>query len=133
MSYYQVDGIASIDWDIAARAARITWSSFNIKLDQYKELMAQLVALLKSRSASRILVDTSAVRGAFPQAIIDDYVQRVLPELIGMGVKYMATVVPASAVGKLSTKMWQAEQVGALTMLNVESIDEGRDWLKQQR
>ncbi len=133
MSYYKIEGLASIDWDIASRAARITWSSFNVKPDQFKLLMEQIVNLLKSRSGSKILVDTSAVTGALSQTVIDDYAQRVLPQFIGMGVKYMATVIPKTAIGKLSTKIWQAEQVGALTMLNVESVDEGREWLKQQK
>jgi hypothetical protein len=133
MSYYQVDGVATIDWDITSRAARITWSSFNVKLDQFKNLMAQITNLLKSRSGTRILVDTSAIQGALPQVIIDDYAQNTLPQFMAMGVKFMATVIPKSAVGKLSTKIWQSEQVGAITMLNVDSVDEAREWLRQQR
>ena len=133
MSYYQVEGVATIDWDITARAARITWSSFNVKVDQFRNLMAQIIKLLTSRAGTRILVDTSAVQGALPQAIIDDYAQNTIPQFMAMGVQFMATVIPKSAIGKLSTKIWQAEQVGAITMLNVESVDEARDWLKKQK
>ena len=133
MSYYQAEGIARIDWDFPAQAARITWLSFDVKPDQYQSLMANMIDLLTSRSARKVLVDTSKIHGTLPQSIIDHYVLHVLPQLTAIGVQYMATVLPETVTGKLSTKTWQPEQKGPITTLDVATVDEAREWLRKQK
>lgn len=70
------------------------------------------------------IADTSKVRDVLPQEVIQWWGRVWVPRLTQAGLRAIVTVVPSSALASLSTRSWQAEVVGGITLLNTPNFEQ---------
>lgn len=95
-------------------------------------LQSALDEFLKYRPDAQYIGDTTdiGVIGDEEQAWIDEV---WYPKFLATGIQYMAVVQPKSAVAKLSVKSIVSQIPGTqLTVFNCSSLDEAREWMKEQ-
>ena len=130
MAYYTEPRIATIDFDEASEAARITWQRFMVSLPKYRRIMSSLLALVEDKQARGVLVDTSKTVGALSKEVLEHYAE-VLPLFKQAGVVKVATLLPWSQLSIGSTVQWQAFESEGITFRNFGDLEEARAWLRE--
>ena len=122
----------SLIWDEESRGLISQWHGGHIGRNIKEGLDAGLEEYKKYLPNAQWIGDTTdiGVIGLEEQEWIDtDW----FPRFLATGVKFMVVVQPKSAVAKLMVDQIVSKVPGtALTVFNCTSLDEGREWLKEQ-
>jgi hypothetical protein len=89
---------------------------------------------LEYKSVKKIIVKTDEATGVFSQKVQKYINETQFANIVAnTDLRYVATIVPKSAISKLATGQWQkALQRGERMILhNVATEDEARAWLQQ--
>lgn len=119
-------------WDEESRALITQWRGGFVGRNLKEGLQSALDELLKYRPYAQYIGDTTdiGVIGNEEQAWIDEV---WYPKFLASGIQYMAVVQPNSAVAKLSVDSSVSRIPGSqLTVFNCASLDEAREWIKEQ-
>jgi hypothetical protein len=99
------------------------WTDFLVTLEDIQELHTKALATAQANNCYYYIADTSKVHTVLRQEVLRWWGDVWVPRLTEAGLKPV-TVVPTSALGLLSTRSWQADVVGGITMINVKTFAE---------
>jgi len=120
-------------WDVESRAMIAQWKGGSEGRDIRQGLDAGLSAFKRKRPYAQWIGDTTYIGSiAEPEK---GWVDRDwFPRFLSTGVEFMAVVMPASAVAKLSVKniILKIED-SKLTVFNCATLEEARTWMQSQR
>jgi hypothetical protein len=102
------------------------WTHFGISLEEVRKAHYAALEVVKAKGYKVLIANTGSVEGVLYPEVISMLENEMIGKYIEGGVKAVITVVPQNALGRLSTKDWQKQIVGALTTLNVRSMTEAR-------
>lgn len=133
MEIYSKPGYITVSYDEADHVIIFDWTKFTVTLDEIKELHQKALKTAQERKCYDYIAETSKVRTALPQPVIKWWGQEWIPELVKAGLRSITTVVPSSAIAKLSTRSWQTEVIEGITMKNVQSLQEAKAFVNELR
>jgi len=134
MLVHEIPGLLRVEWNDEAKAVIDTWSSYAIKVPQFREAILQKgVAHAKLHGARAWVMDATKAKGAFPpevQALIEN---EVFKTFASIGVKYFLTIKSAdSTVTNLSIKSFTAHLgPSGIQMVEVPDQKTALAWLKE--
>ena len=121
----------TIHWDEPCQAVRMEWKAY-VEGDQARQGLEAGLSLFQRKRASRWLADVrllGPVRQVDQQWINQDW----FPRAIAAGLRFMATVVPKSAIARMSVKqiMSKVNEVDIINC-NFDDLEQARHWLRSQ-
>ena len=132
MQITQIPGKMVETWNDEVKAVVDTWTSYGVKLDEFKEaVLGKGLAHSKLHQGRAWIVDSSKAVGSFSSEIQDFIGTEVFKSFAKGGVKYFITITSASAVTKLTIRSYSAK-VGpsGIQLVEVASVEDAVDWLK---
>jgi hypothetical protein len=114
----------TVSYDERNQVVLFDWTNFAISLADIQELHAKALDTARKHQCYYYIAETSKVRTALSQEIIQWWGQTWVPTLVKAGLQAIVTVVPSSAIANLSTKSWQTQVVDGITMKNVTTLQE---------
>jgi hypothetical protein len=133
MEIYSKPGCITVSYDEVDHVVIFDWTKFVVALDEIKELHQKALKIAQERDCYDYIAETSKVKSALPQPVIEWWGQEWVPELVKAGLRSITTVVPSSAIAKLSTRSWQTEVVDGITMKNVQTLQEAKAFVNELR
>lgn len=121
----------TVHWDESCQAVWMEWKSY-VEGDDARHGLDAGLALFQRKHTSRWLADVrllGPVRQVDQQWINRDW----FPRAIAAGLRFMATVVPKSAIARMSVKqiMSKVNDVDIVNS-NFPDLEQARSWLRSQ-
>ncbi|HYB76948.1 MAG TPA: hypothetical protein VEE85_02005 [Candidatus Bathyarchaeia archaeon] len=136
MLVHEIPGLLRVEWNDDAKAVIDTWSSYAIKVPQFREAILQKgVAHAKLHGGRAWVMDATKAKGAFPPEVQTLIETEVFKTFASIGVKYFMTIKSAgSTITNLSIKSFTAH-VGpsGIQMVEVPDQKTAIAWLKEHR
>jgi hypothetical protein len=132
MIVHEIPGVLVIEWDDEVKATFDTWSSYAIKLPQFREaILEKGVANARARGGRAWVMDATKAKGAFLPEVQTLIETEVLRTFAAIGIKYFLTIKSASTITNMSINRYTA-QLGpnGIQMVEVPSRDKAIEWLK---
>lgn len=107
-----------------ARCVVFNWTRFAISLEDIKKAHYAALEVVKAKGYETLIADTGNVAGVLFPDVVAWWEGEMIGKYVDAGIRQVLTVVPKSALGRLSTKDWQKQVVGKLSTLNVKSLDD---------
>jgi hypothetical protein len=128
---YTADGIVETRWEPAASTMEVTWW----KLSGHEHLRPCVdaqAALVRTRDVQAVIVDVAHAEGVLSDADQAYLAEVLFPEYGRRGTKGVVTVLPASALTRISAAQWSdsGEDQG-LRMMSVGSWAEARAAIRE--
>jgi hypothetical protein len=127
---YQKPGYLTVSHNSEKNYILFDWTNFGVSLEEIKEAHKKALDTAKISRCYSYIAETSKVKNALSQEVLAWFGTWV-PVLNQYGLKEIITVVPASAVAKLSTSSWQKNVVAGISMVNVKTLEEAEATLNQ--
>jgi hypothetical protein len=125
---------ASMVWNEELQAVELTWMD-HVASEDYRQSLELLLNTLSQRKSVRILIDSIKLKVILPedQAWTNDV---FVSKATALGLKKLASVMPESAVAKMSVarlvrKAKEAEGGLAYELVFFDTIEKARAWLKE--
>jgi hypothetical protein len=106
------------------------WYKFGIPLEEMKIVHQKALDTLLANNCYSYIAETSEATGTLLPSVIEWWTNEWVPKLQKSNIKAIVTVVPKSVLANLSTKDWQAQNFGGITLKNVQTLEEGESFLK---
>jgi len=134
MTVHEIPGVVLVEWNDAVKAMVDTWSSYAIKLPQFREaILEKGVAYARSHGGRAWVMDATKAKGAFPPDVQKLIETEVFKTFASIGVKYFLTIKSAgSAVTNLSIKSFTSH-LGpcGIQMVEVPNQNTAVAWLRE--
>ncbi len=132
---HELPGKLRVHWNKDCRAVIDVWENYYVRLDEFHDAV-----LVKGLEHSKLhggiawIVDSSGAEGTFGKNILDYIGTDVFPEFVKQGVKYFITIKPKhSSVAAFNVISYSLKtEAAGLKLVEVESLDQALNWLKQQ-
>ncbi len=126
---YFEESYASINWDDETQCLIMKWKGV-VTDEKFKTTADKAVELLKSKGGSRWLADDTQLI-AWSHDIQNWLAQDWHPRAVAAGLKYMAIVLPKSAMGRFTSQKLNTKVTpGTVTTQYVETYEEAKAWLR---
>jgi hypothetical protein len=110
------------------------WESFNISLEDMKNSFEKSLQYMIKNDIKTYIAGSGNVKNALSQDILKWFEGEWIPTMNKNGIELVVTILPKSSIGNLSTKSWQKPvDVGNIRLVNVLSMEEAEDYIKQYR
>ena len=136
MLIHEIPNVLRVEWDDEAKAMVDTWSSYGIKVPQFREAVLQkAVAYAKAHGARAWVMDATSAKGAFPADVQKLIETEVFKAFAAIGIKYFVTIKSAaSTITNMSIKSFTSYLGPAgIQMVDVPDHKKAIAWLKEQR
>ncbi len=133
MDIYKKDGFLHVYYDEINKYIVFKWASFAIRLEDIQEAHARALDALQRTGATTYVAETSEVKGVLSDAILEWWGKTWMPKLVSGGLKQVITVVPKSALGRMSTKEWQAVNFGGIVTKNCRDMAEANAFIRSRK
>ncbi len=133
--FYEKQGFIKCWYDPEHQMIVQDYEEFIADIDEFKYQHDLCFEALVKYQARKWLTNTKQTTSAVPVEL-QEWVKNVhAPRCIEHGLKYLATVVPDSEVGKVTTRSWQAgvKEIGTLTTANFVRVEHAIAWLDNQK
>jgi hypothetical protein len=97
------------------------WTRLGIPVEDLKELHLKAYDVIVAKGVKTLIAETSKVTDVLFRESIDWFGNEHVPRLSKAGVTRIVTVVPQTAMGRLSTKSWQGAVAG-IELHNVATL-----------
>lgn len=124
MAIYDDGHYLRVDDHPDVRCVVFSWKRFAIPLEDIKKAHYAALEVVKAKRYETLIADTGSVAGVLFPDVVEWWEGEMIGKYVDAGIRQVLTVVPESALGRLSTKDWQKQIVGKLTTLNVRSLSE---------
>jgi len=131
----QIEGKMTVAWNEEAKAIIDTWESYTISLEDFSEaVLVKGLNHAKANGGIAWIVDSSNATGAFSQEIQQYIGDTVFPTFTENGIKYFITITSTkSAITRMTVSSYSAKTgPNGIQLLEVDSVDDAIEWLKQQ-
>ena len=135
MVIHEIPGTLVVEWNDEVKAMFDTWSSYSIKLPQFREaILEKGVAYARAHRGRAWVMDATKARGAFSDDIQKLIETEVFKTFASIGIKYFITIKSAgSAVTNLSIKSYTAHLgPSGIQLVEVPDRNTAVAWLRQQ-
>ncbi len=123
--------LTKLHWEEDVKAVIAEWTTFSIKLEQFKEILDAYLSFAAEKKISNWIVDSGSTVG-FVSDEINTWLQAEwFPLALQKGITKFITIVPKSAITQLSNDAWQATVGEGFTVLNVANLEEAKKWIKE--
>ncbi|HMV79740.1 MAG TPA: hypothetical protein PL048_10025 [Leptospiraceae bacterium] len=132
---FEESGVATIHRVDADRMIILKWLKFNAA-EEFKTVLNNVRDAFAETKYARVLVDTSETKGMISAENQKWMEELHFPKLLEQNIcKYVATVVPGTVLGQMTTEQWQDNltKIADMELINVKSSDEGISWLKGKK
>lgn len=136
MVVHEIPGILLVEWNNEAKAMIDTWSSYAIKVPQFREaILDKGVAHAKAHGGRTWVMDATKAKGAFSQEVQALIETEVFKKYASIGIKYFVTIKSASsAITNMSIKSFTAHRgPSGIQMVEVPDQNTAIAWLKEHR
>lgn len=123
--------LTKLHWEEDVKAVRAEWTTFSIKLDQFKEILDFYLNYASEKKIKNWIVDSANTVGFVSDEINAWLQSEWFPLALKKGITAFITIVPKSAITQLSNDSWQATIGEGFTVLNVANLDEAKKWIKE--
>lgn len=126
MIYFQ-DTCADVIWDETAKAVIVEWKKF-ATLEKIQLVLNKALELLQQKKASKYLGNSSNMAPFSKEAGIwlgEDW----MPRAIAAGMKYLAYLVPKSALARMTIQNIKSEPVTNYEAAFFDSMEAAKAWL----
>ncbi len=132
---HEIPGKLQVHWDEDSRSIIDIWQNYYTRLDEFHHAV-----LVKGLDHSKLnggiawIVDSSEAEGKFADQILDYIGTTVFPNFVANGVKYFITIKPRnSPVAAFNVTSYSMKTADAgLILVEMDSLDQALEWLKQQ-
>lgn len=134
MLIHSIPGKLVVTWHPQARAIIDTWENYTVTLDEFKgAVLGAGLTFAKLNKAIAWIVDSSKAKGVFSQEIQQCIGSTVFPAFTKNGIKYFITILPQSALTKLTVKNFQ-QQTGpnGLELVETGSVEDAVAFLRDK-
>lgn len=129
---FEEKDIATIHAVDADQLIILKWLKFNVA-EEFKTVLNNVRSAFAETKFPRVLVDTSETKGMI-SAENQKWMEEVhFPKLLEQSIcKFVATVVPKTTLGQMTTEQWQDNltKIADMELINVKMAEEGINWLK---
>ncbi|MBN2714824.1 MAG: hypothetical protein JXX14_03150 [Deltaproteobacteria bacterium] len=134
MEIFQIEGKLTVSWRDDVKAIVDKWLDYGVTLDEFKNaVLTKGLDKAKAGGGVAWIVDSSTANGVFSQEIQDFIGTDVFPAFTRNGIKYFITILPTSAITKLTVKNYSRKAgPNGLELIEVQSLDAAIEFLKQQ-
>lgn len=134
MHVHSIPGKLEVNWNPDVKAIVDTWSSYHVTLEQFSEaVLGKGLDTAKAKGAIAWIVDSSSAQGVFTQEIQDFIGSDVFPGFAKNGIKYFITVLPKSAVTKMTVKRYSTKAgPSGIELVEANSLEDALDFLKEK-
>ncbi|MGD1096893.1 MAG: hypothetical protein ABSB35_33485 [Bryobacteraceae bacterium] len=103
MKVHEIPGTLLVEWNDEAKTMIDTWSTYAIKVPQFREaILNKGVAYAKAHGGRAWVMDATRAKGAFPPDVQKLIETEVFKAFAAIGVKYFMTI---KSVGSVTTNM----------------------------
>lgn len=127
MAIYDDGQYLRIDERVDVRCLVFSWNRFAISLEDIKKAHFSALDVVKAKGYQTLIADTGNVTGVLFPEVVAWWEGEMIGKYVDAGIRQVITVVPSSALGRLSTADWQKQVIGKLTTLNVKSLGQALD------
>lgn len=131
---FEEPGIGTIHSVDADNMIILKWLKFNVG-EEFRTVLNNIRSSFAETKHPRVLVDTSETKGII-SAENQKWMEEIhFPKLLEQNIcKFVATVVPGTALGQMTTEQWQDNltKIADMELINVKSREEGISWLKSK-
>jgi hypothetical protein len=133
MVIHEIPNYIRVSYDESKDYVLYDWSDFQITLDQIKIAFEKALAMAKLKRCYYFVAETSKVRTILRPEVLKWWGETWMPKVEEAKIRAVVTVVPPTAVARLSNRSWQAEVVGSITMKNVSTLIEAEAFIKEMK
>lgn len=133
MLIHSIPGKMSATWRADVKAVVDTWQSYTCSLADFRTaVLDKGLAHAKRSGGVAWIVDSSKAKGVFTQEIQSFIGSDVFPAFARAGIKHFITILPESAITRLTVKRFQ-QQTGphGLQLVEVASLEDAVSFLKR--
>lgn len=130
MIVHEVPGYIRVSYDEAKDYVLFDWTDFAVTLDQIKAIHEKALAAAQQKHCSYYVAETSKVKNVLRQDVVA-WFGEWFPKMAAGNIRAIATVIPSSALANLSTRNWQSEVVGSITLKNTANLAEAEAFIKE--
>ena len=132
MKVHEIPGTLLVEWNDEAKTMIDTWSTYAIKVPQFREaILNKGVAYAKAHGGRVWVMDATRAKGAFPPDVQKLIETEVFKAFAAIGVKYFMTIKSASAITNMSIDKY-ATKLGpnGIQMVEAPDLKGAIGWLK---
>jgi hypothetical protein len=134
MTVHHIPGTLLVEWNEDVKAMVDTWSTYLIKVPQFREaILVKGLAYAKAHKGRAWVMDATKAKGAFPEDVQKLIETEVFKAFAAIGIKYFITIKSAgSALTNMSIKTFTAH-LGpcGIQMVEVPDLNKAIAWLKE--
>ena len=131
MKLYEISGKLEVHWLPDVRAIWDKWLSFSVSLQEFREgIMVKGLETAQHHGATAWIADGTDAKSVFIPEIQDYIAREVFVAFARIGIKYLVSVQPKSALAKLGVKRYES-QVGphGFQLVEVATMDDATAFL----
>ena len=135
MDVHSIPGKLEVTWRDDVKAIVDTWTNYHVTLDEFRDaVLGKGLGFGRRWGVRAWIVDSTHATGAFPQEVQDFIGSDVFPTFKKEGVEYFVTVLPKSALTKMTVKRF-SEKTGpaGLKLVEVHSLEDAVSFLMQRQ
>lgn len=129
---HEIPGYIQVSYDEAKDYVLFDWTDFTVTLDQIKAIHEKALAAAQQKHCSYYVAETSKVKTVLRPEVVA-WFGEWFPKMVAGNIRTIVTVVPSSALANLSTRSWQSEVVGTITMRNTASLKEAEAFVQEMK
>ena len=132
MKVHEIPGVVVIEWNDEVKATFDTWSTYTIKVPQFREaILEKGVANARARGGRAWVMDATMAKGAFAQDVQTLIETEVFKIFAAIGIMYFVTIKSASTITNMSITRYTAHLgPNGIQMVEVPSREKAIEWLK---
>jgi len=120
---YKKDNYITVSFQEKPLHIVFDWSRLAVNLEELKELHMKAYEFVLSKKVKTLIADTSKVKDVLYKECIEWFGNEQVPRLSKVGVKRIITVVPKTALSRITTKSWQGAVEG-IELHNADSLED---------
>jgi hypothetical protein len=109
---YEKLGFVVVSYNPTKNFIVFDWTRYFVTLEEIKELHTKALEFARIKGVKTFVADTVKVKDVFLEECTDWFAKVQIPRLSEAGIKRIVTITPETALGRLSTKTWQAKISG---------------------
>lgn len=132
MRLHEIPGKLTVEWRDDLKAIVDTWTNYYVSLDEFREAILEKGLPHASKNGGRAwIVDSRAAKGSFPPEIQNFIGTDIFPNFAKNGIKYFITILPESAIVKLTVKNYSSKAgPNGLELVETKSLEDAVAFLQ---
>jgi hypothetical protein len=134
MKVHEIPGILLVEWNDEAKTMVDTWSTYAIKVPQFREaILEKGIAYARSHGGKAWVMDATKAKGAFSPDLQKLIETEVFKAFASIGIKYFVTIKSSSAITNMSIQNYTSHLgPNGIQMVEVPDKTKAIEWLKEQ-